>query len=128
MAITYSYTHGDTGNRNRLRLLLGDNRGVNNTYATSALWISGSSAMFCDEELDDFLIIANGGSAPSSGDGGAILAACRLCIQSRMNRESMAAGVSGTTDTTDRPSALLNALNALQECEYGIASGQVPTS
>jgi hypothetical protein len=98
----WNYTHGDTSNRNRLRFLLGDHRG------TSGAW-TGTNQMYSDEELDDVLLIS--GTAN-------LLTAARICIQSRINREALAAGVSGTTDTTDRPAALVAALRALDRLPY----------
>jgi len=96
----YNYTHGATTARNRLRFLLGDHRGTNGTSSTG--WL------FSDEELDDALSITTNN----------LLNAARLCLQCRLNREAMAAGVSGTTDTTDRPATLLAALRALDRLDY----------
>lgn len=99
----WNYTHGGTTNRDRLRFLLGDHRGTNGAF-------SGTNQTFSDEELDDLLLstMANGG----------ILAAARIAMQCRVSREAMAAGVSGTTDTTDRPSALVQAVRQLERLSY----------
>ena len=110
MAINYTYSHGSTANLDRLRYLLGDHRGVNGTYATSAAWNTSANALHCDEELNDLLA-----ATMCNGD---ILSAARIAMQCRINREAMSAGVSGTTDTTDRPSALLNAINQLARLTY----------
>jgi hypothetical protein len=99
----WNYTHGGTTNRDRLRFLLGDHRGSNGAY-------TGTNQVFSDEELDDLLLstMANGG----------VMAAARIALQSRVNREAMAAGVSGTTDTTDRPSQLVQAIRQLERLSY----------
>lgn len=113
MAITYSYTNGSTANLDRLRFLLGDCRGVPGTYATQAAFIdatTGGKAAFTDEELNDLLA-----ADMCNSD---ILSAARVAIQSRMNREAMIAGVAGTTDTTDRPAAMVNALRNLERLVY----------
>ena len=99
----WNYTHGGTTNRDRLRFLLGDHRG------TSGAW-TGTNQVFSDEELDDLLLstMANGG----------VLAAARIAMQCRINREAMNAGVAGTTDTTDRPSQIVQALRQLERISY----------
>lgn len=84
----YNYTHGDTTDKNRLRLLIGDHRGTNGTSATG--WL------FSDEELTDVLTLCPG----------SLTNAAALCLTIRMNREALSSGVSGTTDTTDRPAAI----------------------
>lgn len=77
----YNYTHGGATNRDRLRFLIGDHRGTNGTSATG--WL------FSDEELSDALAVC----------GNNLALAARLCMQCRISRESLAAGVAGTTDT-----------------------------
>ena len=93
----YNYTHGATTDRNRLRLLIGDHRGTNGTSATG--WL------FSDEELDDLLTLCPG----------SLTNAAALCLTIRMNRESLSAGVSGTTDTTDRPAAIAGCVRNLEK-------------
>lgn len=93
---TYSYTHGSTSNLNRLRLLIGDHRG---TDGVATNWL------FSNEELSDILSLCND----------QLLTACRVALQIRANREAMNAGVAGTTDTTDRPSAILLAIRSLSD-------------
>lgn len=95
----YNYTHGSTVARNRLRFLIGDHRGTNGTSSTG--WL------FSDEELDDVLSLV----------GNNVQHAARVCLQCRINREAMAAGVAGTTDTSDRPIALVNALRSLEKLD-----------
>lgn len=122
MAITYSYTNGSTANLDRLRFILGDCRGVPGTYATMVAWIdatTGAQAVFSDEELNDLLL-----STMANGD---IPTAARLALQSRCNREAISAGVSGTTDTSDRPAALINAIRQLERLGYPLSTG-LPTS
>jgi hypothetical protein len=92
----YNYTHGSTTDRNRLRLLIGDHRGTNGTSATG--WL------FSDEELDDILTLCPGSLTNASA----------LCLTVRMNREAMSAGVSGTTDTTDRPAAIAGCVRNME--------------
>ena len=99
----WNYTHGGTTNRDRLRFLLGDHRGTNGSF-------TGTNQVFSDEELDDLLV--------SSMVNGGVLPAARIAMQCRINREAMAAGVAGTTDTTDRPSALVQALRQLERLSY----------
>jgi hypothetical protein len=93
----YNYTHGSATDRNRLRLLIGDHRGTNGTSATG--WL------FSDEELDDILTLCPG----------ALTNAAALCLTVRMNREAMSAGVSGTTDTTDRPAAIAGCVRNMEK-------------
>lgn len=102
----YNYTHGATTDANRLRLIIGDHRGTNGTSATG--WL------FSDEELADILIIC-----PNK-----LQNAAALCLQIRLNREALNAGVSGTTDTTDRPAAIANAMRGLERLDLrGISEG-----
>lgn len=118
MAITYSYTSGAATNLDRLRFLLGDNRGVPATYATIAAFIdstTGAKAAFTDEELNDLLA-----AAMCNSD---IISAARVALQSKINREAMIAGVAGTTDTTDRPAAMVNALRNLATLAYPLSAG-----
>ncbi|MDW8206956.1 MAG: hypothetical protein RMJ43_03910 [Chloroherpetonaceae bacterium] len=102
----YSYTHGDPSDRNRLRLLIGDHRGTNGT--NPAGWL------FSDEELDDVLALCPG----------SLTNAAAFCLTVRMNREAMAAGVSGTTDTSDRPWAIAGCVRNLSRLSLrGEAAG-----
>src|ERR1044071_1940536 len=99
----YNYTHGGTTNRDRLRFLLGDHRGTSGSF-------TGTNQVFADEELDDLLL-----STMTNGD---IMNSARIAMQCRINREAMVAGVSGTTDTTDRPAAIVNAMRQLADLPY----------
>lgn len=109
MSFTYTYTPGSTANLDRLRFLLGDCRGVAAAY-TQATWLTTAQALFTDEELNDLLA--------ATMCNGSVPAAARIAMQCRVNREAMAAGVSGTTDTTDRPSALIAAVRQLERLSY----------
>lgn len=102
----WNYTHGGTTNRDRLRFLVGDHRGTNGAF-------TGTNQVFSDEELDDLLLSAMCNSN--------VMSAARICLQCRINREAMAAGVSGTTDTTDRPAALINAARTLGSLAYPLS-------
>lgn len=93
----YNYTHGGATDRNRLRLLIGDHRGTNGTSSTG--WL------FSDEELDDILTLCPG----------SLTNAAALCLSVRMNREAMSSGVSGTTDTTDRPAAIAGCVRNMEK-------------
>lgn len=109
MAFTYSYTPGSTANLDRLRYLIGDHRGVSAAY-TEVTWLTTAKALHTDEELNDLLA-----ATMCNGD---ILSAARIALQCRTNREAQAAGVAGTTDTSDRPNGITTALNALATCPY----------
>jgi hypothetical protein len=113
MAWTYSYTPGAVTNLDRLRFLIGDNRGVAAAY-TQATWLTTAAALFTDEELNDLLL-----STMCNND---LMSAARICMQARLNRESMAAGVAGTTDTTDRPSALVSSIRQLERLSYPLSA------
>jgi hypothetical protein len=109
---TYSYTPGDGTSVppiSRLRYLLGDHRGVPATY-TQATWLTTANALHTDEELTDVLLM-------TVND---LMSACRICLQSRLNREAQQAGVAGTTDTTDRPKVLAIAAEMLGHMVYPI--------
>src|SRR5258708_9178394 len=97
---TYTYTHGATDAKNRLRMLIGDHRGTN---GVSTNWL------FSDDELNDILTWVGSSSASTSLAG--LATAAPICLMVRVNREACNAGVSGTTDTTDRPAAIINASN-----------------
>jgi len=99
----YNYTHGGTTRRDRLRFLIGDHRGTNGAF-------SGTNQIFSDEELDDLLL-----STMCNND---VMAAARIAMQCRINREALSAGVSGTTDTTDRPAAIVAAVRQLERLVY----------
>lgn len=115
---TYSYTPGSTANLDRLRYLIGDNRGVPATY-TQASWLTTAAALHTDEELNDLLA--------ATMNNGNVMASARCAMQCRINRESQQAGVSGTTDTTDRAAAMVNALRQLERLPYPL-SDQLPDS
>jgi hypothetical protein len=119
MAFTYTYTPGSTANLDRLRFLLGDHRGVPAAYGTAALWLSTSQALYTDEELNDLLA-----ATMCNND---IMSSARIAVQNRINREAYSAGVAGTTDTTDRPAAIINALRALATLTYPLRD-QLPGS
>lgn len=106
---TYSYTPGSTANLDRLRFLLGDHRGVPAVY-TQATWITTAQAVFTDEELNDLLLPTMAGTN--------LQAAARIAVQCRINREAFSAGIAGTTDTSDRPKALIIALDAMARLTY----------
>lgn len=93
----WNYTHGSTADRDRLRLLLGDHRGTNGAY-------SGTNQVWSDEELDDCLVMAED----------RLPTAAQLAMQNRLSRESLAAGVAGTTDTTGRPEMIQLAMEQLR--------------
>jgi hypothetical protein len=112
---SYNYTHGTTSALNRLRFLIGDHRGTNGV-ATG--WL------FSDDELTDCLILAGSSAAATVTLG--IVAAARIALQCRVSREALAAGVAGTTDTTDRPAAIVNALRYLGSVQYPGAT-ELPT-
>ena len=95
----YNYTHGATTDANRLRMIIGDHRGTNGTSSTG--WL------FSDEEITDILVLCPGSLAN----------AARLCLQIRLDREALNAGVAGTTDTTDRPAAIANAMRMLDQID-----------
>jgi len=103
----YNYTHGATTNANRLRFLIGDHRGTNGTSATG--WL------FSDEELSDVLTLT----------GNDLVVAARLCLVCRINREAMAAGVAGTTDTSDRPAAIATAVREVNRLDWPGRTGPV---
>ena len=104
MAQTYSYTGGSTANLDRLRFLVGDHRGAAGAF-------TGTNQLFSDEELNDCLLISTNN----------LVVAARIATQNRISREALAAGVAGTTDTTDRPQALIAALHCLEQLNYPLA-------
>lgn len=108
----WNYTHGGTTNRDRLRFLLGDHRGTSGSF-------TGTNQVFSDEELDDLLL-----ATMCDGD---IMAAARIALQCRINRESLSSGVSGTTDTTDRPGTIVAAVRQLERLTYPLTD-TLPTS
>lgn len=112
MAATYSYTHGGTTNLDRLRFLLGDHRGAAGAF-------TGTNQIFSDEELGDLLLTTMCGSN--------VLAAARIALQCRLHRESLTSGVSGTTDTTDRPGTIVAAVRQLERLVYPLTD-VLPTS
>lgn len=99
IAPNYTYRYGSNTPRDNLRFLLGDHRG---TLDTATGWLFG------DEELDLLLTLC----------GSNVLEAARVCLQVRLNREAMSAGVAGTTDTSLRPAALREAMDRLDLLRY----------
>ncbi len=93
---TYTYTHGGSTANDLIRLMIGDTRG---TVGVATGWL------FSDEELAKFV----DGAYPSSG----YVQAARAALVTRLCREAMNAGVAGTSDTSERPSAIAIALDRL---------------
>jgi len=103
---TYTYTHGSTDPTYLARLLLGDHRG---TPGAADGWL------FSDEEIDLLLDLAD------SDPAGAV----RIALHVRANREALAASVTGTTDTSERPGAITQRITSWQTITI---AGQVPAA
>ena len=92
---TYTYAHGGTVDRDRLRLLLGDTKGTNGIAAN---WI------WSDEELADFILLNS-----------QLIPAARLALQSRINREGIAGDVAAAAVIQGRATATTAAIAALDD-------------
>ena len=107
---TYTYTHGSGLPLDRVRFLVGDHRGTSS---------DGTGWLFSDEELTDCLTLAAADNANNS-----VVHACLIALQCRANREALGAGVDGITDTSYRPTAILNGLKYTRYLQYGANKAQ----